>query len=75
MSLLKVIYSSILLNRSSLMKIYLVWERECFDEYDVIFATLDEQKAKEISGEGEPCTWRDKKNDDTERWYVKKRIR
>jgi len=56
------------------MKIYLVWERESFDEYDVIFVTLDEQKAKEISGEDFPCTWYDKKNDNNYRWYIEKQI-
>lgn len=56
------------------MKVFLIWERECYDEYDVICVTFDEHKAKEISGENSPWTWKDKKNDDTERWYEEREI-
>lgn len=60
--------------RGAKVKIYLVWERECFDEYDVIFITFDEQKAKEVSGENEPNTFSTKKNDDTDRWYEEREL-
>lgn len=51
------------------MKVYLVWERESYCEYDVILTTLDENTARQVSGENEASGWHDKKNDTTERWY------
>jgi len=48
----------------------MVYEHESFDEYAVILLTKDEEKAKHISGENEPCDWGGKKNDETERYYL-----
>lgn len=50
-------------------KVFLVWERESFDEYDVILITQDEEKAKELTGEPEPCFWNTKTNYETHCWY------
>lgn len=56
------------------MKAYLVWERESYCDYDVILVTLDENKAKEVSGENKPGDWNNKENDDTDKWYEERII-
>ena len=40
-------------------KVYLVYERESFDDYSVILVTESEEKAQELSGEEKPCGYRE----------------
>lgn len=47
------------------MKIYLVWERESFEEYDVVLITQDEEKAKQIAGSNNRY-WYEEKELETE---------
>lgn len=55
-------------------KVYLVWERESPEDFDVVFITMDEKRAKEISGEDSPSTYWNKKNDETNCFYEEREL-
>lgn len=53
------------------MEVYLVYEHASFDDYAVILITKDKNKAIFLSGEEETCDWNGKRNDDTDRYFLK----
>lgn len=55
-------------------KVYLVLERESPEDYDVVFITMDEKMAKDISGEDSPSTYWSKKNDETNCFYEEREL-
>lgn len=52
------------------LKIYLVYEHESFENHVVVLLTLNEKKAQRVSGENLAGDWSNKKNDNTERYYL-----
>lgn len=53
-------------------KVFIVWERESAEDYDVVLITKNEETAKTLSGEQNPCDWSSKTNYETDRYYEMK---